>query len=481
LLHRSANVLDKIVFWGLLALIAIAVVPYGTVDAWWEAVFECAVFALTALWIFEVLLRGTWKVRRLFILLPVILITVFAFAQTIDLPAGWLATGSGRIAQNTLSIDRYQTFLTARKALALTLFVGLLLLHTSTPRRLHWLVRVVIGIGFASAVFGILRQFLQSADSETGFVFPFLFYGSGYGQFLSPNVFAYLMEMTFALLAGLVLGGGVRRERVPIYLAIVLFVWTALVLSNSRGGIVSLACQAIFLVFVSVNWYSARRLAREDARQHKWLTFVRSSLLSRIVLVVLIVGTLVTGVLWMGGERLGLKLAARSSVSNPNPPDFGGISRTEIWRSSWEVVKHHPWTGVGFGAYFLAVPEYQVGSGLVKLEEAHNDYLDLAANGGMVAVGLAGWFIAMVILRTRSSLRSRDAYRRAAALAAAAGLLSVGVHSLVDFGLQITGISVVFAALLVIAVADNRVEAVRSSRSVEGMLPDALSTRQHSR
>jgi O-antigen ligase len=463
-LDRSANLLDRVVFFCLLGLMVLTVIPYGVVDAWWEAVFECAVFVITAIWIFEVLLRGDWQVRRLVILAPLILITAFAFAQTIQWPVAWLATGSEGIARHTLSIDQYQTYLTARKALTLTLFLGLLLLHTSTPRRLHWLVRVIMGLGLASALFGILRQFLQSPDSPTGFVLPFLFGGFGYGQFLSPNVFAYLMEMVFALLAGLVLGGGVRRDHVPIYLAIALIVWTALVLSNSRGGILGLTCQTIFLLFVSLNWYSTRRLSRGDGEQNKLLIFVRTSWLVRVLFMVLIVAMLIAGVLWMGGETLGLKLAARTGTSNQTSPD--GTSRNEIWRSSWEIIKHHPLTGVGFGTYFLAVPEYQIGTGMPRVEEAHNDYLDLAANGGIVAIGLAGWFIAMIIWRAKSSLRSSDAYRRAAGLGAAAGMLSIGVHSLVDFGLQVTGIGVVFAALVVIAVADGWVESASESGRV---------------
>jgi O-antigen ligase len=455
-----AKLLDKIVFSCLLALIVLTVIPYGTVDAWWEASFECSVFAITAIWFFEVLLRGDWQVRRLFILLPLILITIYVFAQTIEWPPAWL--GRGLAAPHTLTIDRYQTYLTARKTLALTLFIGLLLLHTSTPKRFHWLVRVVIGLGLASALFGILRQFLQSPESVKGFVLPFLFQGIGYGQFISANVFAYLMEMCFALAAGLILGGGVRRDRIPIYLTVILFLWTALVLSNSRGGILALTCQSIFLLFISLNWYSTRRLSRENASQNKLLTFIRTSPLVRVLFIALMVGTLIAGVLWMGGESLGLKLAARTTSSNQFGSD--GTSRKEIWRSSWQIIKHHPVTGVGFGAYFLAVPEYQLGPGLSKVEESHNDYLDLAANGGIIAVGLVGWFVAMIIWRVRSPLRSADAYRRAACLGAVAGLLSVGVHSFVDFGLQVTGIGLVFAALVVIAVADSRVESVSGMR-----------------
>ena len=458
---RSARLLDVIVFSCLLGLIVLTVIPYGMVDVWWEAIFECVVFAITAIWILEILFRGRWEVRRLIILLPLVLITAFAFAQTIELPGAWLAIEKGRLtAQHTLSIDRYQTFLTARKALALTVFLGLLLLHTSTPTRFRRLIRTVIGLGLASALFGILRQLLQSPDSQTGFVLPFLFYRAGFGQFISPNPFAYLMEMVFALLAGLVLGGGIRRNHVLIYLALAAFVWTALVLSNSRGGIFGLAVQAGFLLFVSLSWYSARRLSPSDGKRHQWLRFVQSSVLIRVLMTVLMIITLIAGVFWMGGE----KFSTRVSELNANQEPIDALSRAAIWRSSWELIKHNPGTGVGFGSYFLAIPEYQKGAGRIKLEQAHNDYLDLAANGGVVAVGLAGWFALMIIRRARYSLQSADPYRRAACLGAAAGILSVSAHSLVDFGLQVTGIAVVFGVLVVIAIADGRVESISGTQ-----------------
>jgi O-antigen ligase len=270
------------------------------------------------------------------------------------------------------------------------------------------------------------------------------------------------MEMCLALAVGLMLGGGVRRDRLPFYLTISLLSLTALVLSNSRGGILGLTCQSIFLLFMSLNWYSARRSSRRDTSQNKLLTFLGTSKLVRMVFIALMIGALMAGVLWMGGETLGLKLAARAEASNQVGSDE--TSRKEIWRWSWEIIKHQPLTGVGFGCYFLAVPQYQTGPGLVKLEQAHNDYLDLAANGGLIAVGLAGWFMAMIIWRARSPFRSADAYRRAAWLGAVGGMLSVAVHSFVDFGLQVTGIAAVFGALVVIAVSDGRVESLSRMR-----------------
>lgn len=452
-LKGSVKLLDRVVFSCLLGLIVLASIPYGTVEPWWDAAFEVAVFALTAIWILEVLLRGSWQVNRLFVLVPLILLTGYAFAQTVTLPT-WVVPGSwGNFSRRTLSIDPYQTYLTALKALSLTLFFGLLLLHTSTPKRLRWLVWVVIVLGLASALFGILRQLFQSAD---GFLLPYLFQGIGYGQFIYHNAFSYLMEMVFGLLAGLVLGGGVRRDRALIYIAVAVFVWTAFVLSNSRGGILSFLCQAVFLVFVSLAWYSARRFSSRDDGRQEWLPFILTSVVLRLSGIILIVGLLVATVLWMGGDRLADKLSDEQEFRQDSPD---AASRIALWRASWKLVKQHPWTGVGFGAYFLAIPEHQMVSGKLKFDQAHNDYLDLAASGGIIGVGLAGWFIVLIIRRFRAPWRSADPYRKAVCLGAVAGILDVGVHSILDFCLQLTGIAVVFAALVVIALANGRVEA----------------------
>ena len=445
---RLGTILNKTIFCSLLGVAVLTLIPYGTVDPWWDAVFEILVFVLSAMWVFEGLLLNTWQSKRLLVLLPMILMTVYAFLETVQLP-GSVVGITPEASSQWLTIDRYQTQLTAVKMLALTSFTALLLTHVSNRRRLVWTVRVVIGVGLAAALFGLLRQLLQSPDSKNGFVLPFLYPGVGYAQFLSSNVFAFLVEMSFALLAGLVVGAGVKQKHILIYLALGVIIWAGLVLSNSRGVLLGLACQVIVLLFVGLAWFSSRRLASTKGEHSRVLIFLRSSVVIRILVILLIMATLMSGVLWMGGERLASKLSEQQVTTATD-----GATRKEIWNSTWQLIKHNPWTGVGFGAYFLAIPQYQGGSGKVKVEQAHNDYLDLMAGGGIIAMLLAAWFIAIIIWRSRLSLRSRDQYRRAAALGAVAGILSVGVHSVVDFGLQVTGIAVVFAMLLVIAIAE---------------------------
>jgi O-antigen ligase len=447
LAHRWSEILSKIIFCSIPVTIVLTAIPYGSVDAWWEAAFECIVFTLGALSILEGLLRGSWQIAKLKILLPIFLLTVYAFLQTIPLPINVRPATGSRLAEHTLTIDLYQTHLTAIKMLALTLFAALTLVHTSTPKRFRWLVRVVIAVGFASALFGILRQLLQSPSATSGFVLPFLDYRVGYGQFISANVFAFFMEMCLGLLIGLVLGGGVRRQYLPIYFSVGLIIWAALILSNSRGGVFGFLCQAVLAIAIAFGWYSSKRLERENGKRNELLNSVGSSALLRLLAIGVILVILVGGVLWLGGDRL----AGKSSVEQSA---IEGTTRREIWQSTWQLIKHNPWVGVGFGNYFLAIPEYQGGVGRIKLEQAHNDYLDLMANGGIIAILLAAWFAGIFIWRVKSSFRSADVYRRAAALGAVAGILSVAVHSLVDFGLQITGVAVVFVALVAIAVIE---------------------------
>jgi O-antigen ligase len=454
-----SKLLSNIVFWGLLALIPIAVIPYGTVDAWWESIFESGVFGLAAVAVLEAFFMRRWQVREISVLLPAGLLTLYAFLQTMQWPPSWLIASSTRYM---LTIDHYQTYLTARKMLALTLFLGLLLGHVSTPKRFRWTVRAVIAAGLGSALFGILRQFVQTADAPSGFVLPFLFYGLGYAQFISPNVFAYLMEMTLGLLAGLVLGGGVGRNRALIYLAVMAVVWTALVLSNSRGGLMALGCEAVFVVIIALNWFSERRSLLGE-RVSQWMLLLRQSNFIRVVVILSLLSILAGGVLWMGGDQLANKLGQQSN-SVENRTD--GSTRQEIWRASWKLFRANPLTGTGFGAYFLGITQFQVSSGPARLQQAHNDYLDLAANGGLVAVILGAWFGAAVVRIAKRRLRHKNVHRRAAALGAATALLGAAMHSVVDFGLQVTGIAVVFLTMIVILIADVRADAADAPSSL---------------
>jgi len=120
------------------------------------------------------------------------------------------------------------------------------------------------------------------------------------------------------------------------------------------------------------------------------------------------------------------------------------------------MFKAHPLAGLGFGGYWIGITKYHRASGEITPQQAHNDYLELMASGGVVGCVLAVWFLVIFVRRARSSLRSHDPYYRAACLGALTGMFGVVVHSFVDFGIHITINALLFATLLVIAVQGDR-------------------------
>jgi O-antigen ligase len=445
---RLSRYLGRVIFYTLLALIVLVAIPYGTVEPWWEALFECAVFALGALWMVEGFLTGGWITKGHRIFLPILLLALYAFLQTLPVFSG-SSTVAGLKVWSAISADPYETKLSVLKLLALTLSGVMLLRYTSTRRRLRALVYTIIGVGLLSAFFGILRQTTQHS---TGFFLPFLQAGSGYGQFINKNHFAYLMEMALGLTLGLVASKGVRREHVLIYLALALPVWVALVLCNSRGGILSMLAEVLFLALL----FSFGRQKREDeARGEQSLLWRMSHTRAfRAALILILVSTVFIGAVWMGGDALTSRLESVSSEL-AEEASLEGVGRKDIWSATWAMIKEHPLAGIGFNGYWAAIPLYHKANGESTPQQAHNDYLELMASGGIIGALLVLWFLALLVKDARRSFQSTDSFRRAVVVGACVGLFGVAVHSMVDFGLHVTINALILTALVVCAVAET--------------------------
>lgn len=455
---RAADVLGKIVFISLLALIGFTAIPYGTAEAWWKAFFVCAIFTLCIFWLVEGLLSQAWVngiSDAWSVILPVVALVLFSFLQTLPLGnfGGDPLATPGVIAQapwHAISADPYQTRFFVLQLLGLVLAGVLLLRYASTERRWRIVINVVIGVSVASAIFGILRQTTQHS---VGFGLPLIAPGQGYGQFINRNHFAYLMEMAFGLTLGLVLGGGVKREQGLIYFAALLPLWTALVLCGSRGGLIAMLAQVITAILL---FSSVVRIGSSTPTSSRALNIARSAPARWALLLVLICGV-VFGTLWLGGDQLATRIeASRTEFETDKSDSRQGVKRNEVWATTWRMFAAHPILGVGMGAYWAGVPKFHDASGSMTPQEAHNDYLELLASGGLVGLALGVWFAIAVFRRTRENLRSAQRFRRAACFGAAIGIAGVAVHSLVDFGLHMIVNALVFTTLVVIAASKPR-------------------------
>jgi O-antigen ligase len=453
--EQYATILGTTIFFVLLTLIALAAVPYGTVEPWWQAAFQCGVFVLGALWLIEGFLSGSYHFSSYRILLPLVILAVFGLMQTVQIGAGGDASlRTGVKVWRALSADPHETRQWVLRMFALVLVGAMLLRYTFSERRLRLLIYLVIGIGVASAVFGLVRKTTQH---EAGFFLPYLMPGFGYGQFINNNHFAFLMEMGLGLALGLTVGGGVRRDRLTIYLGVILLMGMSLVLSNSRGGILSLLCQLIFVALLFPLVRPLRESFIGDSGSTKWARYIRESLLVRALLIVCLISTVSIGIVWVGGDPLlGRLEAIPGEIGIRTEGARWGERRIEIWRATWQLIRANPITGVGMGAYWAAIPQYHDASGEFTPQRAHNDYLELIASGGLVGLAIGAWFVFALIRSTNKRLRSGDRFRRAASFGALVGFCGVAFHSFVDFGLHTTINAVLFMVLVVIATVDVR-------------------------
>jgi O-antigen ligase len=405
---------SRIVFVLLVCVVVITPIPYGTIEPWWKAIFICAVFGVSILAIIEIAVSVTpsppVRLNSTVVLLPLLALTGLAYFQSL----------SG------ISADNYQTRFFVLQLLALTVFLALLYRYAATEERMRVLIFVIIGMAVAGAIFGILRQTTQH---QAGFVLPLLKPGQGFAQFINKNHFAFLTEMAFGLTIGLLIGE--RSKQRLMYLAFLPPLWIALVLSNSRGGILALLVQVVIAALL-----------------------LTKPLVLRAALVVALVAGVLVGTIWVGGDRLLSNFEhATSEVAADANTARAGASRNDIWRATLKLFAAHPILGGGLGGYWIAITQYHDASGTLTPQEAHNDYLELLASGGVVGFALGIWFLVSVVRSARKSLWTSSGSLRAVRLGAILGLAGVGVHSLVDFGLHLMGNAVVFLALIMMATA----------------------------
>ena len=439
--RRLLTILDPAIFYGLIAVIVLTAIPYGTHESWSESLFECVVFFLAWLWIIHGLLEGSWRIGNTRLLAPILALVVLAVVQSF---AWWQVESAGEKVWFALSSDFFETRAFAFKMAALVLAAFLIIRFTSNAKRLGILVHTVILVALASALFGVLRH---SGRLGAGFVMARLQPGVGYGQFINKNHFAFLMEMALGLIVGVALMRKGRSERLLLYLSALLLIWTAIVLSNSRGGLLTITVQVIFAGLLFVN---SRAPAKDKSTnsQRAWVRFTRSIVVTSVMIVALLL-IIVAGVAWLGGDQLSTGVeTATSEMAVDRSGTHEGARRRDIWRATWLMFKAHPFAGAGLGGFWAEVPLFHEASGASTPQQAHNDYLELLASGGILGAGLFIWFAIALLKQAKQSVHATEGFQRAVTLGAIIGLVGVGVHSIVDFGLHITINALVFMVLV---------------------------------
>lgn len=316
---------------------------------------------------------------------------------------------------------------------------------TLNRRAIATCIRGIAGIGTVMALVGIVQE-----PFFTGKIYGFwtpIARGNleVFGPFVNRNHFAGWMLMALPLTLGY-LASRVNRQspsvrpgararlvwlsspeasEIVMLGAAALMMALSVAMTRSRSGLLGLSA----VVLLTALW-----TARSSGGVH------------RMALGLFGVFILAFSVWWAGPDPTAVRFANFG-------PAFG--QRAEFWRDAWHIGGRFLLTGTGLNTYGIATLFYQTTNLGEHAAQAHNDYLQVFAEGGLLLCIPAATIVGILVGQIRSRLRddrpggSMIWIRRGAIT----GLIAIALQEVADFSLQMPGNAFLFVVLTAVALA----------------------------
>ncbi|MBK8465476.1 MAG: O-antigen ligase family protein [Chloracidobacterium sp.] len=375
------------------------------------------------------------------------------------LPLGSVSVELGIPASRALSLDPYATRFFLLHLVIYIVFFASCLTFINNESRLKKTFLMVIIFGAAMAFFGILQR-LANPDGIYGLratpqAIPF-------GPFVNQHHFASFMEMTAGLTIGLLFGKRTAKGK-KILLAIALVVMlSAIVLTSSRGGvlgIISVTAFAVLINFFSGRWSKDKRSTSEGSSIQQKVAVAAVA----IALIFVVFGL----VLFLGGND---SLVRGLGVTNIQDGVSNG--RSHFWAIAVRIFFEHPILGAGLEAFGMAFTKHDTWSGQFRVEQAHNEYLQMLADAGIAGFLCVATFIYFLFRQGLKTISNAHGMRRDVAIGALAGCFGILIHSFFDFPMRTPSNAFFFlllCALATVSIKTNHSETSRRRRSTTAL------------
>jgi len=289
-------------------------------------------------------------------------------------------------------------------------------------KHLSWLMGAILAAGCGQALLGIY-QFLTGQGPEW-----FLLLGRfmrAYGTFEQPNPYAGYLGLTLPLAVALTfdLQAGIGRLAA---LAALLLMTVALAMSWSRGAWLGFVAAMLVMSFVRSRW-TARLISPKSA------VLAGAAMAVLALALVLNSAHLLPPIFAQRFAGLSAYFTVPDvTTAEVTEANYALIERLAHWQAAIKMWTDHPWLGVGIGNYAAVYPTYGLPHWPQPLGHAHNYYLNIGAEAGLLGLlfYLIFWLVALA--QALRATRNTSGLPRAVALGALGALAHLGVHSLFD-------------------------------------------------
>ena len=424
----------------MITVLALAPLAFGSVHGFVWAFFAAFLGIVSVLYVLELARRGTalrvslgalrWQIAIFGLFCSYLIVQILPLGLLIG-PIPFAGAGGDMLSSNTISVAPDMTIVMLMRQLTYGLFFFLVLQVTANDGRRRLFLRVILGIVIFYACLAIVS--LQSGDTVLG-VPKTAYLGSATGPFVNRNSFATFLAfgavIALAQIGRRVVDQGMRHPHDGI-------------IPGNTSAIVLHGIGYVLLITVSVATQSKMGIFAALVGSFVVACVVMAkSIRSRIGIILLVlvgIAAIVSGLMLFGGNVLERVIDSRESAG----------TRLDLYAQVFELIARRPLTGFGAGSFELAFPlvHHLPLSVDVTWDKAHNTYLTLWSETGLIAGSLPMVLFGLVAIRLIRALRAGGSNWMPQTIALAT-LTLAAVHSLVDFSLEIQANTFVFLALI---------------------------------
>lgn len=393
---------------GLAVIIFTAVLAFGGTLPYSIYGFEIAAGLLFALSWIRMTARSEFRVFRTPLMLP---IALFAGVVTIQIVFHLSAYDNATQAEALRYVSYFCLFVVAAEV-------------SRDKSATKGFLTALVVFGTIVAVEAIVQDF--SAPGLIYWRIPVPASGTIFGPFASHGLYAGFMELVAGVSIVKWLTTPKSHSRWLLWGFCAALTSSSIVLSRSRAGMLSLVCEVALAAFL---------LMRTSGRRSK-------PMLAALVIVIVALCA------WLGTSAT---LRRASTFFNALNKDVNG-HRLVIAADGLRMFREKPLFGWGLDVFPVAYPRFRSFATNTFINEAHNDYVQVLVETGIVGAVAVLLFMALlyrVAMRRLYSLR-RDSLNWAVA-GALVGCTGMFVHNLFDFNFHITSNAALFYVLAAIA------------------------------
>ena len=440
-IYEKPTRLNSFIYFLFCFILVFSNVAYGAVDFWALGLLSVFSGLIIIFWLSDAIVKKEFNFNVSFLQVPLLGLIVIGLIQLLPLRS----SDSGGLLSiptiGTLSLDASATKFAIANLVIYFIFFAAGLFLINSRKRFRKTVFLIFIYGGLMAFFGILQRF---ANLE--FIYGLRSPGQAifFGSYVNQHHFAAFMEMTIGVTLGLIFGKSLKKDKNLLLIICVVIMGIALLLTSSRGGYIGLLSVITFIV--SMNLFQKRKQNNYNNEETENSSNFRRNFTLIGGGLALILGLFAAMILLGGNESL-----LRGTGLQNTQADFTN-GRFHFWQIALKIFFDNPILGTGLNSFGTVFTHYDTWNGNYRIEQAHNDYLQILADAGIIGFTCVVGFIVLLFKKSFQIIgKTKDNFRRNVAIGALAGCFGILLHSFFDFPLRTSSNAFFFLTLVILA------------------------------